>query len=335
MATNITGLPATQFSTPQTSIRLKNAIQKLWGSTLIQLFSQNDNSIKDELDRSFTMLETANVRIKPISPEALNGTDISATVTYDANQYGNITVGLDNIAYRAWTYRDVNQAVLNDTAEQDYLDVNTSGIVRKIERTIIDKMRTSPLVTGANTLGTNGTALNAAVFRRLRTQANLFGIDPTETIFVVLEPTFYEQLGAIPDFANYLGLAMGNVNVAPNETMSSQMFTVKGFYNMTFISSNYYTRAVPATDPVGTAFVKSSMVMPVRKLPISFSAFQTLVDFNGLSMLYTKAFDATKVGGMVVNAKLEVLYGLKEISADINTTGVLQSAPLFNIKGGI
>lgn len=334
MATNITGLPASQFQTPQTSIRLKNAIQKLFGSTLIQMFSQNDNSIKDELDRSFSMLETANVRIKPLAAEATNYTDISNTVTVEANSYGNITVGLDNIAAKSWSYRDVNQSVLDDNAEQDYLDVNTSAIVRKIERTIIDKLRLSPLIPAGQVLGTSGTALNAGVFRKLRTSANKFGIDPNENIFVILDADWYEQLATIPEFANALGNAVGNIQTDPN-LISAQQCQVKGFYNMTFINSNYYTRAVPATDPVGTAFVKSSIVLPVRKLPVSFPSLQTQVTYNGLSMLYTKSFDMSKAGGALVIGKLEVLFGLKEISADINAAGTLQTAPIWNIKGGI
>jgi hypothetical protein len=334
MATNITGLPAAQFATPQTSIRLKQAVQKLFGSTLIQLFSQNDNTIKSELDRSFQMLETANVRIKPFASEALNGTDIAGNIIYEANSYGNITVGLDNIANKGWSYRDINQAVLDDNAEADYLEVNTSAIIRKIERTIIDRMRTSPLIPVGQVFGTNGVALNANVFRKVRTGATKFGIDPNETIFIVLDADFYEQIGAIPEFANILGNAVGNVQLQANE-VNGQQCKVGGFFNMVFICSNYYTRAVPASDPVGTAFVKSSMVLPVRKLPVTIPAFQTLAEYQGVSMLYTKNFDASKVGGVVINAKLECLYGLREISGDINATGVLQTAPLWNIRGGI
>ena len=334
MATNITSLPATQFSTPQTSIRLKKAIQKLFGSTLIRMFSQNDNSVKAELDRAFSMLETANVRIKPFASEATNSSDISQSVTYEANQYGNITVPLDFIGVKGWSYRDVNQSVLDDNAEQDYLDTNVAAMVRKAERTIIDKLRTSPLIPVSQVYGTNGTPLNAAVFRKVRTGANKFGIDPSRMIYIVLDADFYEQLAGIPEFANALGNAVGNIQTDPN-LISAQQCVVKGFYNMTFINSNYYTRAVPASDPVGTAFVSDSIVMPVRKLPLSFPGFQTLVEQDGLSMLYTKNFDATKVGGVSINAKLEMLYGLKEISADINGTGVLQTAPIWNIRGGI
>lgn len=332
MATNVTGLPASQFQTPQTSIRLKKAIQKLFGSPLIQLFSQNDNSVKAEIDRDFTMLETANVRIKPLALEATNYSDISSTVTVEANSYGNITVSLDNIAAKSWSYRDINQAVLDDNAEQDYLDVNTSAIVRKIERTIIDKMRLSPL--SPVSLGTNGTALNAKVFQKIRTAAQKFGITADRLIYVVLDADFFEQLYSIPEFSNYLGLAVGNVIVDPTQ-MTAQQFTVKGAYNMTFINSNYYSRPVPATDPVGTAFVSDSLVLPVRKLPVSFPSLQTSVNFGNISMLYTKSFDMTKAGGAMVIGKLEVLYGLKEISADINAAGALQTAPIWNIKGGI
>lgn len=334
MATNITGLPAVQFATPQTSIRLKKAVQKLYGSTLVKLFSQNDNTIKTELDRDFQMLETANVRIKPFASEAINATDIAGNVIFEANAYSNITVSLDHIAYKGWTYRDINQSVLDDNAEADYLDVNTSAIARKMERTIIDRMRTSLLIPPAQFFGTVGTTLNAIVFRRLRTSATKFGVDPTETIFVVLDADSYEQLGSIPEFANINGNAVGNVATQSSQ-MQPDVFKVGGFYNMMFMCSNYYSRPVPATDPVGTAFLKSSMVLPVRKLPVSISAFQTLVEMDGVSMLYTKNFDHTKIGGVAINAKLEVLYGIREITGDINAAGVIQSVPLWNIRGGI
>jgi hypothetical protein len=50
-------------------------------------------------------------------------------------------------------------------------------------------------------------------------------------------------------------------------------------------------------------------------------------------MLYQKESEKVNVGRVIL-ASTEALYGFKELSGDIDQSGVIQTAPIWNILGG-
>jgi hypothetical protein len=119
-----------------------------------------------------------------------------------------------------------------------------------------------------------------------------------------------------------------------NTTISSTKFQVRGFYNMMLVSDDTYDRATPASDPMGTAYVETSAVVPIRGLPVVDANYDVPMFFEGVSMLYQKDYRKINLGRGVAGS-LEFLYGFKELSADINTSGVVQTTPIWQILGGV
>jgi hypothetical protein len=334
MPTNITGLIDAKYAQTFINTRTKNAVAKLYANVFIQKFIKNDKSFNADLDRPFTKGEIANITVRPVMTDAVASTNITDLVTYENNSYGTIPVTLDYIIPKAWSYRDINSAISEQDIENDNFLAAADAISRGYERQVITRMRTSSFIPAGQVLGTSATALNAAVFRKLRTAATKYGIPSSQYINVVIDADFFEQLIAIPQFENAKGLSVASVAEGGND-VTGEILEVGGFYKMRFFSSNYYTRPFPASDPVATAFIDDCFVTPFRQLQLTDSVNQAVVNYKGLSMLFTKSYDASNVGGLTVRAKLEVLFGAKEYSGDINSAGVLQTVPIWNIKGGI
>jgi hypothetical protein len=82
-------------------------------------------------------------------------------------------------------------------------------------------------------------------------------------------------------------------------------------------------------------WASNSVVTPFRNLPISDPQNQVRKQFGGISLLWTKFFDASKAGGIIVKNKVEAVWGFKEISAQVNTSGVVQEVWMWNILGGV
>jgi hypothetical protein len=339
----ITNMPSAQSTNLLTSANLATALTKQFYNAELHSFIAT-SSVANEYQSAVAQGSNVKVKIKPNHAEPANITTLTnatelTLASYNRSSYGKIDVDLDYAIADRFVFDSAdlvyidNVATINADVEKDHLDSAVQVMFRKMKRTVNDRLRTSAVSTTVG-LTANQATPNAAVFRRLRTNANLQGYQ-NKTIEVRLAPTFFELCTLIPEFQNISGYVPTAGNTAgENNTMSSTKFEVRGFFNMVLVSDDTYDRPVPASDPIGTAYVDCSAVVPVRGLPVVDAVYDTAMSYNGINMLYQKDLRKINIGRGVAGS-LEMLYGFKELSSDINQAGVIQTTPIFQILGGL
>ena len=330
---NITGIPTAQVLALRTSANLATALKKQFFTS--DLFSFMGNTTQREY-QSATINDSVKVKIKPQLTEAVNITTFSQTELVQGDfqkaSYGSIEVKLDYALVERWQYDSANLAFVTENLEADYMESAMEQMIRRMKRTINTRLRTS---TFATNLGVATTDVNAKTFRQLRTAANLQGYQ-NKVIEVRLNPTYFEVATQIPEFQTISGYVPVAGNTAEaNATISNTKFMVRGFYNIMLVSDDTFDVATPASDPKGVAYVDVSAVVPMRGLAVGDATKDTpIFDPNlGVNMLYQKESEKVNVGRVIL-ASTEALYGFKELSGDIDQSGVIQTAPIWNILGG-
>ena len=337
----ITNLPSTQVTNILTTTNLATALTKQFFEADLFSFMTNSQASR-EYQTATGIGSIVQVKIKPNHAEAANITTLTqntelALTDYARANYGKIDVKLDYALPQRFVFNSADLTFVNGITtvnadvERDNLESAMRQMLRRMKRTINMRLRTSSA--GTN-FGTSGVALNATVFRRIRTAANLQGYQD-KTIEVRLAPSFFEAATIIPEFQTISGFVPVAGNTAgENQSISSTKFQVRGFFNMVIVSDDTYDRPTPVSDPVGTAYVDTSAVVPVRGLQVVDPTQDTAMSFQGINMLYQK--DLRKINiGRGFAASLELLYGFKELSGDINTSGVIQTTPIFQVLGGV
>jgi hypothetical protein len=338
---NITGLPSTQVSSILTTTNLATAMTKSFFEAEMHSFMRNQSVVR-EYQTATGIGSIVQVKIKPNHTEPTNITALTQGTElvigdYSRANYGKIDVKLDYALPKRFVFNSADLVftdgitTVNADVERDNLESAMKQILRGMKRTINTRLRTSSA--GTN-YGTSGTALNAAVFRKIRTAANNQGYQG-KTIEVRLHPDFYEVAITIAEFQTARGAtAVAGNTAGDNTSVSPTMFQVGGFYNMVLVSDDTYDRPTPASDPVGTAYVDTAAVVPVRGLPVVDRTRDFPMSYQGINMLYQRDDRKLNIGRSVAGS-LEVLYGFKELSGDINASGVIQTTPIFQVLGGV
>jgi hypothetical protein len=338
---NITNLPGSTITSITTSGNLATALSRSYMEQQLHSFIIGSQSLSTQYQSAASQFSTVTVEVKPVHTEPTNittlteGTELTLG-SYNRSNYAGIDVKLDYALADRWVYNSADLMFtdkvtsVNTNAELDHMETSMKVILRAMKRTINGRLRASA---AASTYGTSGTALNAAVFRDIRSAATTQGYG-NDIIEVRLAPTFFLEAMDIPEFQNILGLipAAGNNNTQ-NDSVSPTSFRVGGYFNMTFIQDDTYDRPTPASDPVGSAYTARSAIVPVRGLPVVDPTQDFPTFFEGINMLYQ--MDHRKINiGRGVAASLETVYGFKELTADINSAGAIQTTPIYNILGG-
>jgi hypothetical protein len=321
---NIIGFPNANVAAITPAINANVVIARLAGSFFMRIFTANE--IINEI-QGYEQYDVINVRMKPFLADAESITDITTgTNTYDDLNYGKVPVTLDEAFSSKYKYTNAQKSANVLEYEKDGADASGAAIVRKYERTVFKKMRTS---VGASALGTVGNALNKKVFDTVRVAAdnlNLVG----ERIYVALQPDAYSQLGNIPEFATSTYRIAETIQ-GLNE---DEFFTIGGNLNMTFVKTTYIDRPVPATDPIAIAFVKRSVVTPIRSVALSGTGVDIVKTLGNIAMTHTTLPVSDARLGVSILKKNECLFGFKEIPTDINAAGATSGVALWLIRGG-
>lgn len=340
MSTTITNLPGISANT-NTKINLAQALTKAVSGFHMFPFMTNENLIDKAYKSASAKGAIAQVMIKPVLSQEdeetiYDGTTELSLSDYETASYGKIDVVMEYAATKKFGLPSpsVDFSPLElEQMEAHYLESSfKDSIIPKMFKTINGRLRTSAF---AENLGTSGQALNAEVFKALRNAADAQGFE-NERLHVRVHPDFYDAITEIPEFQTYRGTkAVAGNTAQENDTITNTKFSVYGKYNIDFVKDRYYLRPTPASDPVATATIKTSAVVPFRGLSITDKSTQSYVtDPNtGLSFRYDKSFIKTNIGE-VIGGRVQAYYGFKELSGDINNAGALQTAPIFNIKGG-
>jgi len=331
MPSNITGAPSAQITNIDLQTRLVSALDRLFQDVEVPIFATNNNLVQEELNRTFKQHSQTQVRVKPKLSVPTNLTNITTgSPAYEDAAYGGIDVTLDYLLTKGFSFGNIDQSMIDADMEKDMMEEAMRVMMERYMITVNARLRTASL---ADNLGTAGSALNATVFRNLRTRATTQGISAKTPIHVRLAPLYFAEASVIADLQN----VMGNVPTAgaqnPANNIASDKFYVGGFFNMYFYNDSYYERPTPVSDPVGSAYIETSAVTPILPLAVVNSTKQSIVKYKGMQFLYTKTTADTN-GGLVVRGKLDAVYGFAEVSDDIDSGGVVVEHRIWNILGG-
>lgn len=308
MATNISNYPGTGYTSTFVQRITKSAVQAIATNPLLLRFLQNDGSFNAQLNQNFDRGDIANIVVAP-TLTATRSTNANDTVSYQTAAFTSVQVTLDNFSIVPFKYRDI-ETVMSDTDIKSNLEDSAGkALVRDMYSNIVSKMANDSLIGSDQRIGTLGTPTNFNALRRLRTTAEKqYNIARTERITVLLNPDAYEALLGDSNFQNQIS---GDTNTILNgiiapvlnmEVYSDPMLGNNGGNSQSISGSAGF---------VGLAFVDQSAVLVTRQIPVTDPSRQFRASYQGVSALYTRTPDSQYVGGMMVQDKIEVLYGFK------------------------
>lgn len=330
---NLTNAPTSTSLVTRTKSNLATAITKPFFEA--QMFSFMGNTTQREY-LSANKNDAVQVKIKPQLTEPVNITTYTTTGLvqgdYQAAAYGNIQVQLDYGLPKRFKYDSIDLSFVVAELEADLIESALKQSFRRMLRTINTRLRTSAF---AENFGVANTAINTKTFDAIRQRANIMGYQD-KFIEVRLNPIYWSIATSLPEFQTIGGFVPVAGNTAQSNTsIAITTFEVRGKYNMRFVSDDTYDVATPASDPKGTAYVDVSAVVPIRGLEIADPSrdFAIFDPNTGMNVYYAR--DNVKVSmGREILGSTEFMYGFKELSGDINTSGVIQTAPIWNVMGG-
>lgn len=339
--TTITNLPGVSANI-ETSINLSTALSKAMAPFHMFGFMTNRN----QLDRAYKSVnvkgKSVDVIVKPVLTEQADTTVYDPNVElnvsdFETANYGNINVPLNYVANKYFGLQspsvDMSPLEFNQMETDLIESAFKKSILPRMFKRINENLRTSSF---AMNLGTSGTPVNIALFDALRNEVDRQGFEDYR-IEVRVHPDFYDAITDLEKFQNVRATlpTVGN-NMAENTTISNTKFSVEGKYKMDFIKDNYYLRPTPLSDPIFTATIDISAVVPFRGLGITDPRTQAKIvePTTGLMFRYDKSMYRTNVGE-TMGGRISAYYGFAEVSGDINNAGNLQTAPIFNGLGGI
>jgi len=338
--TNITNLPGVTANL-ETQINLATALEKAIAPFHIFNFMTNRNEQNQDYKTAPTKGANVNISIKPVLTEEAEETSYDGATEltladFETASWGKINVPLDYAATKKFGLQSpsVDMSPFEFLTHEQALMQSAfkNSIIPRMFKTINGRLRTASLAT---TVGATGTAINIGVFNDLRNAFDDQGYED-ERIEVRVHKDFYDAITLLPEFQNIRGTlpTVGN-NMAENTTISNTKFSVEGKYKMDFIKDMYYLRPTPGSDPIFSATIDTSAVVPFRGLGMTDETTQTNVvePTTGLMFRYDKSYYKTNIGE-TLGGRIQAYYGFAELSGDINTSGVVQSVPIVNGLGG-
>lgn len=340
MPTTITNLPGVTVNTT-TTINLAESLRKAINTFHPFPFMTNQNLIDTAYKSAPTKGAVVQVPIKPVLAIEDELTTYTPTTElglsdYETASYGKIDVKLEYALGKKFGLPSASSdfsPVEFEQMERDNMEsAFRHSILPRMFRTVNQRLRTSSFATN---VGATGTTMNIGVWDDLRAAVDDQGFEE-ERIQVRLHKDFYNDVTNLAEFQNIRGTipTAGN-NMTENTTISNTKFSVFGKYNIDFVKDQQYLRPTPASDPIGTATIATSAIVPFRGLSITDTTRQTFITdpITGLSFRYDRNLMTVNIGE-VVGGRIQAYYGFKELSGDINNAGVVQTAPVFNILGG-
>lgn len=332
MATNISGLPSTGYTNTSIARITKMALQRAATDPIINRFMKNDASFDRDLEQSFDRGDVANIVIAPKLTGSLS-TDISDTVTYQTATFNRVQLSLDSIAYVAFQHRDINQSVSDINLRETLADSAGITLVETMYEEIVRDLTNNANIGTDQNVGTVGTT--TGVYRSLQRTRTLaeaqFKIKRTERMVAILNPYSYEDL--LQDSAFQYQISADETTVRTgviSNVLNMEIYSDPSLSN-TGGASNSISGSAGA---VGLVFVPESGVIATRQLTLSDPSRQFRANYQGLSALYTSTYDASSVGGLNVQDKLEIMFGFQTLPVYRYSDNNYR-AKVFRILGGI
>jgi hypothetical protein len=331
MATNITNYPGTGYTTTFVQRITKSAVQSIATDPLLLRFLMNDGSFNSQLTQSFDRGDIANITVAP-TLTATRSTNANDTVSYQTAAFTSVQVTLDNFSLVPFKYRDIEMVMSDTDIRANLEDSAGKALVRDMYSNIVSKFANDTLISSDQRIGTLNTPMNYNALRRLRTTAEKQFLVPRDArITVLLNPDAYEALTGDSTFQNQIS---GNTDTIVTGIVSNAL-NLEVYSDPTLGNNGGNSQSISGSAGyIGLAFVDQSGVLITRQIPLTDPTRQFRASYQGVSALYTRTPDSQYVGGMMVQDKLEVLYGFKAMPAVRWSDGATRTK-IWPILGGL
>ena len=324
---NIIGMPNANVASVTPELYAAAVLKSMWGNFFLRLFTQNE--IRKQIE-GLGMGDVVNIKYKPVLPEASVITNsASGTNVYSALNYGKMPITLDFALQSAYQYQNAQTTVNPLDYDKDGAEASGDAMSKAYEREMLRRIRTLVLP-AAQVIGNVGANINLQALRNIRLQYDAMRISAGETIFIACTPIAFDQAMNIPEFVNKMNAVSDTVNI-PN---GAESFGVGMGLNMVFIKTYYIDRPSPTTDPIAYAFLKKSIVTPIRPIAISGTGVDIIKEYNSLAMTSTTLPVQDARLGVSILKKDEAVCGFAVTPWDISTAGVTSGISICHIRGG-
>ena len=150
-------------------------------------------------------------------------------------------------------------------------------------------------------------------------------------MIAILNPYTYEDLLQDPAFQYQISSDENTIRTGVISNVLNMEIYSDPSLSQTGGASNSISGSAGA---VGLVFAPEAGVVATRQLTLSDTSRQFRANYQGISALYTSTFDASKVGGMNVQDKLEVMFGFQTLPVYRYNDNNYR-AKVFRILGGI
>jgi len=331
MATNVSNLPQSGYTNTAVARITKMALQRMATDPILNRFMKNDASFNRDLDKSFERGDVANVQVAPKLTGNIS-TDITDSVTYQTASFGNVPVTLDKIAYTAFQYRDVNQAISDINLRDTLAESAGITLIETMYEEVIRLVANNTYIGADQNVGTVGQAMNYNALRDLRTKMEKqHKISRSTRVIVLLTPDAYSKLTEDTAFQYQISADENTIRTGIISTvLNMEIYSDPSVGNTVAGGSMSISGTAGA---IGLAFVPEAGVIVTRQIPVSDPSRQFQSNVQGISALYSSTYDASNVGGMNVQDKLEVLFGFQQLPVYRYDTGAL-NGKVYEVLGG-
>jgi P22 coat protein - gene protein 5 len=241
----------------------------------------------------------------PVSPTGVVANDISegSNVQYQQTSVGNVDITVDKHKEASFTLTDVVQVMTNVDLIDTYVVPHIIAVAEQVEADIMGLY--ANLTTSA--VGSQGTPLTSAVIGSAETA--LYNAKAYGEKYLVLSPTDYDVVRALPEFSNQYQI--GNDQ---NALATGILGQIKGFNVFRSQLAPSVTVGSPAvTTRYNMAFTPDAMTLvsrPFKAIPQGLGAVSTDIDMGTFKMQLVWSYNPVALAQQFT---VHVLYGVKAL----------------------
>jgi hypothetical protein len=280
----------------------------------------------------FTRGAIANVQVAPKLTANISS-DVDDNVNFQSGSFSQVPVSLDYIANVGWTNSQVQNAISDLDVAMELGESAGIALIEAMYERVISMFVNNSYVASDQRLGTVGTPINEEVLARIRTVMEVqHRVSRNEIINLIVNPYQYEVLAQLPRFTQSDTIGDGNTI---RSGILSQVHGIRVYSDPSFSDNGGNSQSVSgSTGAIGVAFTNEAFVLPTRRLGVMNPALQYETNLQGLTALYSSDYTNSKVGGLIANNKLEILFGLQSLAKRRNDNGNINGL-VYPILGGL